>query len=410
MGENRHKILGGKVTVFQRTEGGIWQVETFLDGGKRRASTGEDSLSRAKDFAEDWYLTLKGKKLAGEKLGEHTFKEAAVLYENDMAMLTHSRSEAYLVGAKARVKNHLVPFFGGLGLSQVTSAKIHEYRLRRQTPVDGKSIAHNTMHQEIVALRQILKRAVREGWLSHVPDMSAPYRANVKISHRAWFSADEYKQLYQASRAEMREAEGNRWAHEAAQMHDYILLMVNTGLRPDEMARVQYRDVEVAQDHETGETILIIQVRGKRGVGYCKSTANAVFTFERMVERNDPAPEDLLFPLQNLDRFNRILDRIELKFDREGQRRTPYSLRHTYISLRLLEGADIYQIAKNCRTSVEMIEKFYASHISTSISAAGVNVMRAPLSKAKKIDLERRNQHRFGKKSKNEPDDETASS
>jgi type I restriction enzyme, R subunit len=31
-----------------------------------------------------------------------------------------------------------------------------------------------------------------------------------------------------------------------------------------------------------------------------------------------------------------------------GQPRTAYSLRHTYICLRLMEGADIYQIAKNC--------------------------------------------------------------
>ena len=35
--------------------------------------------------------------------------------------------------------------------------------------------------------------------------------------------------------------------------------------------------------------------------------------------------------------------------------------------MRLMEGADIYQIAKNCRTSVEMIEKYYASHIKTSL-------------------------------------------
>ncbi|MCP6770047.1 hypothetical protein NL529_34880, partial [Klebsiella pneumoniae] len=67
-----------------------------------------------------------------------------------------------------------------------------------------------------------------------------------------------------------------------------------------------------------------------------------------------------------------------LKFDREGQRRTAYSLRHTYICLRLMEGADIYQIAKNCRTSVEMIEKFYASHIKNQLSAAAINVKRPP--------------------------------
>jgi hypothetical protein len=57
--------------------------------------------------------------------------------------------------------------------------------------------------------------------------------------------------------------------------------------------------------------------------------------------------------------------------------RTAYSLRHTDICLRLMEGADIYQIAKNCRTSVEMIEKFYAAHLKNMIDAAAVNVRRA---------------------------------
>ena len=35
----------------------------------------------------------------------------------------------------------------------------------------------------------------------------------------------------------------------------------------------------------------------------------------------------------------------------------------TYICLRLMEGADVYQLAKNCCISVEMIEKHYAAHI-----------------------------------------------
>jgi integrase len=77
-----------------------------------------------------------------------------------------------------------------------------------------------------------------------------------------------------------------------------------------------------------------------------------------------------------MDLFNRVLKDEGLKFDREGQRRTFYSLRHTYICLRLMEGADIYQIAKNCRTSVDMIEKYYASHIKTSLDAAAINVRR----------------------------------
>ncbi len=71
-----------------------------------------------------------------------------------------------------------------------------------------------------------------------------------------------------------------------------------------------------------------------------------------------------------------MLTRTKLKTDRDGNRRTAYSLRHTYICMRLMEGADIYQIAKNCRTSVEMIEKFYAAHIKNTLDAAAINVRR----------------------------------
>jgi integrase len=94
-----------------------------------------------------------------------------------------------------------------------------------------------------------------------------------------------------------------------------------------------------------------------------------------------PEPADPIFPLTHHALFNIILDEEGLKFDRESQRRTAYSLRHTCICLRQMEGADIYQIAKNCRTSVEMIEKYYASHIKTRLDAAAINKMRP---KAKK--------------------------
>jgi integrase len=75
-----------------------------------------------------------------------------------------------------------------------------------------------------------------------------------------------------------------------------------------------------------------------------------------------PKPTDLLFPKWQRELFKTILEEENLRTDRDGRPRTAYSLRHTYICLRLMEGADIYQIAKNCRTSVEMIEKYYAAH------------------------------------------------
>ena len=62
-----------------------------------------------------------------------------------------------------------------------------------------------------------------------------------------------------------------RW--DAEQLHDFVLFMGNTGLRPDEARNLQFRDVRSSRTTPRGETILEIDVRGKRGVGYCKSTA-----------------------------------------------------------------------------------------------------------------------------------------
>ena len=160
--------------------------------------------------------------------------------------------------------------------------------------------------------------------------------------------------------------------------------MANTGLRHDEAYRLQYRDVAIVHDEATDETILEIEVRGKRGIGYCKSTAGAVRPFERLVERSNPEPEHLVFPRRHRELLNRILEEENLKYDRDGNPRTAYSLRHTYICLRLMEGADIYQIAKNCRTSVEMNEKFYASHLKNRIDAWAINVRRPKAGKRAK--------------------------
>ena len=391
-----HTILGGKVLVYRRRNSLRWQCSTRINGKNWRISTGEESLSLAKEFAEDWFFRMKAKEKGGGLKDERTFADAAKRYLEEYDVVTGgSRNRVYVAGTERRLRLYLLPFFGGLGLSEVTAGKVQEYRVARHNNAPaGKPPARNTMHQEIVTLRQVLKTAIRYGWLIHLPDLSMPYRSAEKISHRAWFSPDEYKKLYTATRNRVERHRDGRYQWHAEQLHDYVLFMANTGLRPDEAKRLQYRDIEIVEDEETDEIILLIQVRGKRGVGYCKSTANAVHPFERLLKRNLPKPDDPVFAGNHVIMFNKILDEEGLKFDREGNRRTAYSLRHTYICLRLMEGADIYQIAKNCRTSVEMIEKYYASHISTSISAAAVNVKRKAKSKKQIIEHAKRNAHR----------------
>ncbi|MDE2150269.1 MAG: site-specific integrase [Gammaproteobacteria bacterium] len=421
--------MDNRVQLYMRKNSPHWQCSCSVAGRQRRTTTREESLARAKDVARDWYLSLLGKYRSGELKEGKTFREAAERFIDEFETITEGqRSAVYVACHKDRINNHLNPFFGNLVLSDITAGKVQDYRIHRMKTGMSRKDQHklaahirkngsskgferqkppsrSTLHQEIVCLRQILKTANRQGWLDHLPNLSAPYKSSSKVSHRAWFSAEEYKQLYTATGMRAKNPPKPRWKWSCEQLHDFVLFMANTGLRPDEALRLQFRDVEIESGTAGNgrDDILVITVRGKRGVGYCKSMPGAVEPFRRLEKRPRPVkmseslrsssssgasneepsktmvppkPTDLVFPKTHRQLFRDILNELDLKTDREGNERTAYSLRHTYISLRLMEGADIYQIAKNCRTSVEMIEKYYASHIKDSIDAGAINVRK----------------------------------
>ena len=198
--------MGGKLHVYKRPGSRFWQCSAYEAGKNRRASTKEESLAQAKQVAEDWYLNLRGKLRTGGVTAEKTFKEAAARFEREYEIITEGqRSPQYVQYQKDRLRVHLIPFFGALGLSEITPGQVQEYRIaRHQNSRTGKPPARSTLHQEIVTLRLVLKTAIRHGWLSHLPDLSAPYRASGKIAHRAWFSPEEYRTLYTATRKRAR--------------------------------------------------------------------------------------------------------------------------------------------------------------------------------------------------------------
>ncbi|MGO9403970.1 MAG: hypothetical protein ACLPVW_10930 [Terriglobales bacterium] len=215
----QHTILGGKVYVYKRPNSGLWQCSSYFAGKNRRTSTKEESLSKAKEIAEDWYLQLRGKLRGGEIKSEKTFREVSTQYLHEYDIITQGqRNKRYVDGQHWRSSVHLIPFFGNLGISEITAGKIQEYRIHRHQEAitkRGKPPGHSTMHQEIVTLRQTLKTALRHGWLDRLPDFSEPYRSSPKISHRAWFSPEEYKQLYTATRQRVKEPEKKDFNWEA---------------------------------------------------------------------------------------------------------------------------------------------------------------------------------------------------
>ncbi len=421
-----HTMFDGRLQIYRRPGGRNWQCAARVGHERFRSTTGEQDLDRAKDVAEEWYLDLRGK-LRGAaaearsfrdapyppkaKTKERTFSDAAEDYLREVKVLAVSvRSPIYVELLELRMKRHLLPFFGDTPLAEINKGMVQRYRVARTDEAlekRGAPPARSTMMQEIVHLRQVLKHAEGLGWIPFVPNLSTPYMTQGKKGRRAWFSPEEYKQLYTATANRIKDGRRPGWKSKYQDLHDFVLIMANTGLRPDEALGLEFRDVVIEKDAATGQTILVIDVRGKTGVGYCKSMPNAVHPFQRLLDRRRKAaetasftetdvegkprstkvrrgsperaalrPTDKVFPEFHRDLFNAILKEEELKFDRDGRRRTAYSLRHTYISMRLMEGANIHQVANNCRTSVQMIEEHYAAHIRDRIDVAAINVMR----------------------------------
>jgi len=142
----------------------------------RRVSTKEESLKLAKDFPEDWYLTLRGKHSRGELKNEKTFGFASTQFLQKLdADTMGERNSKCLSNHKNHIRLHLLPFFGPLGLSEISTTKIQEYRIARmQSRYRGKAPAAATLQKEIVTLRMTLKAAVRHDWLDHLPVSIVP--------------------------------------------------------------------------------------------------------------------------------------------------------------------------------------------------------------------------------------------
>ena len=135
----KHSILGGKVHVYQRTGSPVWQCSAYVAGKNRRYSTKERSLALAKKYAEDWYFTLRDEERSGGLINEKTFADAAKQFTLEYELITDGeRNPAYAKSHEARLTNHLLPFFGSKGLSEVTSGLMQQYRMQRLKPSEGR--------------------------------------------------------------------------------------------------------------------------------------------------------------------------------------------------------------------------------------------------------------------------------
>jgi hypothetical protein len=72
--------------------------------------------------------------------------------------------------------------------------------------------------------------------------------------------------------------------------------------------------------------------------------------------------EQRVFEHYHRDAFKQVLEDASLRYtnDNPPKKRDLASLRHTYICFCLERGVGVADIAQNCRTSMQMIDKHYA--------------------------------------------------
>jgi hypothetical protein len=147
-----------------------------------------------------------------------TFEDAVKAFTDEFEVITlGERNAEYVCQKSDHIRVHLLPFFGKFALADINAGTVQDYRVHRQTSrLDAKTgkpkkPARATLHGEVVTLRQVLKTANRKGWIDAIPDMSAPDKTSGKLEHRAWFSPEEYKILYHATRERATNPVNPRW-------------------------------------------------------------------------------------------------------------------------------------------------------------------------------------------------------
>lgn len=373
---HKSTILGGKVHIFSRPNSPYFWCGFHHKGKYLRTSTKQEFLKQAEEFADKWYDDKKFEIRAGTgKVGGIKFGKAA---EHALAAYRATgRSKEYLRGIDVCLTARVIPFFKDMPVDQIDAKAWTEYQAHVRLAHPNVTAAA-TLHQHKNALRIVLNEACIKGWLSQVPTFKKEYSNKGQSKPRTWFDPKGYRLLVRATRSNIARLKKTRHAEAAKELHDFVLFVANTGFRIGEAHNVRFCDVEtikVLDDAGKERQVLLIKnILGKRGTGECKSHFGAVEAYKRIVARRNPGPgsQEKLFVQHHRDMFNSILRRINLKFStgRPPARRDLMSLRHTYICMRLLKGASVFDVAANCRTSVTMIQKHYAQFLSPRMTTS----------------------------------------
>lgn len=385
-----------KLVIFQTSASQYWQVRCFLKGRTYRQSLRTTNravaLRAAREFFHAKTAELYGQRLVERPETGNLFKDLVV----PMLAVERARVERGEFTAESlrilqnRLHKTIIPFFGDMPVRAVGYARLSEFVAH----MSRQGLTSTTIQQHLVAARKVLKHANTLGVIPSVPSMPS---VKVTSKPRGSFSVAEYRQLVQTARQQIgsriaiqsteRSRHGaariERYAVISLDLHWLICFMVNSFVRPSDIKNLQHQHVTIVRGEYTYLRLNLPE--SKKHDKPVVTLAAAVRVYERLLQtqraRGYAGPTDYVFLPEMVDRkkavefagyqFQHIAKTAGIGSNAaNGKNRTLYSLRHTAITFRLLYGQriDLITLARNARTSVEMIERFYASNLSAEMN------------------------------------------
>lgn len=379
------KDYPGKLKIYLMPASSHWQVR-YYDGLKTIKRSAKTSNKReAIAFAKTLYQQVISGKFASASTAHQTGFEywTQKMLQSQQGRVDRRefsddahRNDKYMLEAK------ILPEFRSRSIKDVTFELLDEFVIK----LSAEKLDPSTIQRYVGIINKVLQYAANRGAIDTLPRFP---KISKQDKPRAWFNQSQYEKLYRRAKAligtehEISSPSGNGRQDETrklkitADLYNMIVFMVNSFIRPTDLKNMQHKHVEIIRDEHTYLRLSLPE--SKKHSKPIATMERAVDVYERqrkLYAADDLAkPDDYVFMPQYSNRdtalkrlqqqFNFLLDDLGMKTDARGNERTIYSLRHTCIMLRLLngEGIDMLTLARNARTSVEMIERFYASEL-----------------------------------------------
>ena len=406
-----------RLKIYRIPASQFWWVRATFGERRIKRSTKETNKAKATRYAKQFYEELLKNNLAVPLKTSKSFARAAqsLQEEHRQKAMTGERNERFESDLRKQLTYRILPFFKPYALKDVN----YEVLAKFVTKIRSDGASSNTINRYLVSVRQILKHAVKLDLLDSLPIFPS---VTAKDNPRPWFSEAEYEQLKTSSRKTVRGDfvwKGERISIEA---HHFITFMVNTFLRPSDWYELQRKHVHVQKRGEGEEPLLIISPPTSKTINTpIVSMPAAVGIYESLKDFQDEKRAEAIQqhkpkkgeePLKPWDDnaylflphvasrrfaqaimrafFEEIVKQAGLQKSHGGANRTIYSLRHTAIAFRLLKGenVDLLFLARNCRTSVDMIDRFYCRHLNALMAPEKIVGLKAKKKSTKNKDVD----------------------